>query len=304
MISKLFALPWLFALLVSPAAATPAAAATPPAHPQTLFFDATFTDAQTAGPGPAHVGHRQIATGGLRDANRRRAGTFSFTCTWTKVDRAGASESCVASASTADGRLDAAGPSQSNRITHTWRLTGGTGRYRDAFGTVRVRDLGEREALVSVAVITPDHVRLHAGKVARPTANDAFIARANDLCARAAAQLAGLPPFPFTDFDPVHPDASMLPAVGAFFTGPGDPRPILGALGTGLRELGRPAGDRRVWRIALRAREQELAVMDEQDRAALAGDVAAFVHSVHHSTANFRQIAITATVFGATRCIL
>jgi len=69
----------------------------------------------------------------------------------------------------------------------------------------------------------------------------------------------------------------MLPAVGAFFTGPGGPRPILRALDAGLPELGTPARDGEVWRVALRPRGQELAVIDEQDRPALAGDVAAFV---------------------------
>jgi len=43
--------------------------------------------------------------------------------------------------------------------------------------------------------------------------------------------------------------------------------------------------------------------MDTQDRAALAGDVRSFVNSVHASAANFRAIAITATVFGVTRCV-
>ncbi|HTP23395.1 MAG TPA: hypothetical protein VMJ65_27570 [Solirubrobacteraceae bacterium] len=298
------ALLWPIALLPWLVATTPIAGAAPAPHSQTLFFDAVFTRARTAGPGVTHVGHRQIVTGVLRDASGRRAGTFSFTCTWTKVERGRASESCVASASTPDGRLDATGPSRSNSVTHTWRLTGGTGLYRDASGTVSVRDLGEREALLSLAVITSDNTSLHTGKVARPPANDAFIARANGLCERAAAELASLPPFPFEDFDPLHPDVSTLPAVGAFFTGAGDPRPTFGALDAGLRELGPPAGERAVWRQALRAHARELAVINEQDRAALAGDVAAFVQSVHHTVATFRQIAITATVFGATHCIL
>lgn len=299
-----FALLWPVALLPWLVATTPIAAAAPAPHVQTLFFDAVFTHAQTAGPGVTHVGHRQIVTGVLRDASDRRAGTFAFTCTWTKVERGRASESCVASALTADGRLDAAGPSQSNSFTHKWRLEGGTGLYRDASGTVSVRDLGEREALLSVAVITPDYVDLHAGKLVRPSANDGFIAEANSLCRRAAAQLATLPPFPFATFDPLHPDPSVLPEVGAFFTGPGDPRPILAALNSGLRGLGEPARNGTVWRALLGARDQELRVIDEQNRAALAADVPMFVRSVHDSVANFRQIAITATAFGATRCIL
>lgn len=304
MTRSFFALLWLVALLPWLVATTPIAGAAPAPHVQTLFFDAVFTHVKTAGPGVTHVGHRQIVTGVLRDASGRRAGTFSFTCTWTKVERARASESCVASASTADGRLDAAGPSTSISITHTWRLAGGTGLYRDASGTVGVRDLGEREALLSVAVITPDHVDLHAGKVVHPSANDGFIAEANSLCRRAAAQLATLPPFPFANFDPLHPDPSVLSDVGAFFTGPGDPRPILAALNSGLRGLGEPGRNGTVWLALLGARDQELRVIDEQDRAAITGDAPAFVQSVRHTVANFRQIAITATVFGATRCIL
>ena len=54
----------------------------------------------------------------------------------------------------------------------------------------------------------------------------------------------------------------------------------------------------------LHARGAELAVINEQDRAALAGDAPAFVHSVRDSSSAFRQIAITATVFGTTRCVL
>jgi hypothetical protein len=43
-------------------------------------------------------------------------------------------------------------------------------------------------------------------------------------------------------------------------------------------------------------------VIDRQDRAALAGDVPAFVRSVHASAANFRDIVLAATAFGATGC--
>jgi hypothetical protein len=290
-------LPWFVA-------ATPIAGGAPAPHVQTLFFDAGFTHSRTAGPDVKHVGHRQIVTGILRNARGIRAGNFDVTCTWTKVERGRASERCVASAVTADGQLDAAGPSQSNSITHQWGLTGGTGRYRGASGTLSVRDLGEREALVSGAVTTQDHVGLHAGKVVRPAANDRFIAQANGLCRRAMAELATLPPFPFADFDPLHPDASVLPALGAFFTGPGDPRPALGTLNAGLRALGEPPADRGLWGSVLKARSRELVIIDAQDRAALAGDVRSFVRTVQEIAADFRDIAIATTVFGATGCAL
>lgn len=303
MIRKVFALLCPLGLLASLVAATPAAAM-PAAHPQTVFFDAIFTHAQTAGPGPAHVGHRQIVSGILRDAGGRRIGSFSFTCAWTRVEPSGAHERCTASAVTSDGQLDAAGPSQSASSTHAWRLTAGTGLYRAASGTVSIRDLGEREALLSASITTIDHARLHAGKVNRPAANQGFIARANALCARASDGLASLPSFPFPTFDPLHPAPSLLPAVGAFFTGAGDPRPIFRRLDTALRGLGEPVRERALWRAAMTARDRELAVIGEQDEAALAADVRSFVASVRDDAAAFRRVALTATIFGIGRCVI
>jgi hypothetical protein len=271
---------------------------------QTLVLDAVFDDMRAAGPGPSHVGHQQIASGSLDGADGRRVGSFSFTCTWTMVGPGGARERCRASALTADGELDAAGPAASDSVTHTWSVTGGTGAYRGAAGTVLVRDLGDRESLITATLTTHGHVALRAGRVNRPRADETFTARANGLCQAAAERLAMLPPFPLVHFDPLHPDPSSLPAVGAFFTGPGDPRPILRALITELHGLGEPAAGRDTWRSVLAARRHVLAVMAEQDRAALGGDVHAFVRSVEASAASFRQVAISAMVFGVTRCVL
>jgi hypothetical protein len=200
--------------------------------------------------------------------------------------------------------MDAAGPSESDSLTQAWRITGGTGAYRAASGSIFVRDLREREALITATVRTHGHVVLRAGRENRPRADDAFTAGANRLCRSAAAKLATLPPFPLPNFDPLHPDPASLPAVGAFFTGPGDPRPVLSALDSQLEGLGHPVAGRAGWRSVLAAREGELTVIAEQDRAALAGNLPAFVRSVHASAANFRQVAITATVFGVTDCVL
>ena len=97
MIRKLTALVWAIALLLPMSIDAASATAASARHVQALFFDATFTSARTTGPGPSHVGHRQIASGTLRDASGRRQGTFSFTCTWTSVESAGATERCRAS---------------------------------------------------------------------------------------------------------------------------------------------------------------------------------------------------------------
>jgi hypothetical protein len=90
MIRKLTALVWALALLLPMSIDAESATAASARHVQALFFDAIFTSARTGGPGPSHVGHRQIASGILRDASGRRQGNFSFTCTWTSVEPAGA----------------------------------------------------------------------------------------------------------------------------------------------------------------------------------------------------------------------
>jgi hypothetical protein len=86
--------------------------------------------------------------------------------------------------------------------------------------------------------------------------------------------------------------------VGAFFTGPGDPRPTLRRPEAGLRALAGPV------RRLLAARVVDLALRDRHDAAALRDDAPAFVRTVRASPGVFRRVAIAATVLGAPRCVL
>lgn len=287
-----------FAAMVSTAAASSA-------RPRTVLFDATFTAGRTAGPDADHVGHRQVASGALRDSTGLAVGRFAFTCVWTRILAGGdALERCSGSGRTADGRLKVVGPAHEREAVHNWTLTGQSGAYRGAHGTALVRDISDRESLITVTVTPRAETVLRVAVVVRPAANATLIAHADQICTRASRQLAALPPFPFSNFDPLQPDPGLLPQVGAFFTGSGDPRPILQILNTRLRALGKPPARRGWWAWMLHARGAELAVINEQDRAALASDAPAFVQTVRDSTNAFRQVAITATVFGATRCVL
>ena len=290
------------AVAIALALSATAAAASPK---QTLFFDAVFTKLASKGPGVDAVGHQQIASGTLRDARGHTVGSFGFTCRWVKILTNGdARERCTGHGKTGDGRLDVSGPSLRDAATHTWSVTGGTGAYRAARGTVVVRDLGTKETLVSILLTPRRGVTLHSGVVANPGANATFRKRANARCRDASSALHALPPFPFDDFDPLHPDPSMLPDVGRFFTGPGDPRPTLRALGDQLAALGRPPAQRTEWARLLAARAKELEVIQRQDDAALAADVPAFVASVNDASANFRAIAISATLARVSDCVL
>jgi hypothetical protein len=140
--------------------------------------------------------------------------------------------------------------------------------------------------------------------IARPAANSGFRRQADTLCAGAAHRLDALPAFPFSTFDPLRPDPKLLPKVGRFFTGPHDSRPILRKLNDDLGALGPPPEERSLWARFIAARKAYLADQQAQDRAALAGDIDAFIKSIHDGTGDARRGAIAATVFGATGCVL
>jgi hypothetical protein len=282
-----------------------AAAQGSPSAETTLFFDAVATHATTAGGPPTTVGHKQIGSGILYDAAGRSVGRFSFTCVWVEtLPNGDARERCSGWSSTADGRLNVAGPSRRSDATHTWAISSGAGRYRGASGAVVVRDLGPTETLVTVTITPRAGATLSTGVLMVARSNGRFRDRANAVCAAANRRLAALPRFPFSNFDPLHPDPKLLPKVGRFFTGPHDPRPILRALATDLRALGQPPADRAGWARVLAARAAALDINSEQDKAALAANVSAFIKSVHDVDTASRQVAITATIFGVPACIL
>ena len=292
-------------LATASALVTPSPAAANSPTREELVFESTVTKNTTAGPDASHVGHEQIVSGIARDAAGRRVGRFAFTCRWIQILAGGdARERCAGSGKTAEGKLYLAGLTRRFSPTDTFAITRGTGAYRGAHGTFVSRDLGYPEGLAIITITPRPGVFLRVGMVPRPPANTRFIARANHLCTSASRQLAALPPFPFPDFDPLHPDPTLLPQVGAFFTGPGDTRPTLRTLNARLRELGRPPVERRAWKRTLDARVAALAVINRSDRAALAADVPGFVNSVNDNRAAFRRMATTTAVFGTTQCIL
>lgn len=272
-------------------------------HRQTLFFDAVFEHVRTAGPQANKVGHRQIASGTLRDADGRRVGQFAFECRWLEsLPNDDARERCSGWGKTLEGRLSFGGPARASDAVHSWSIHGTEGRYQGAHGTLLPRDLGDTESLV-LATITPRAgTALRVGVVARPPANIAFVRRANAMCAEATAKIAKLPPFPYRNFDPLHPDRPTLQKVGQFFSGPGNPRPTLRAVQRRLAGLGLPGASRQSWIRIRDTLAAKVAVFDDQVNAALAGDVNGWVRATRSAIAEQRTLLIADDVFGSDKC--
>jgi hypothetical protein len=74
--------------------------------------------------------------------------------------------------------------------------------------------------------------------------------------------------------------------------------------GSQLAALGKPPAQRTERARLLAARAKELVIIQRQDDAALAADAPAFVASVNDASADFRAIAISATLVRVTDCVL
>jgi hypothetical protein len=278
---------------------------------QTLVFDAegrgSFVDQPPTGPSP---GDTEFLTARLRDAAGRIVGTTRSTCVFTKVIPNDVLEHCTASGKTSEGTLSFAGVGHLESMNPPWQLTGGTGAYKGVHGRLvfeadipldpNVPVAAGRLFSVAVFTLTANH-RLHVGVVPRPAANVTFIRRADAACRATEAKAASLPAFPFSTFDPFHPDTQLLPQVGRFFDQPARRR-LPRALLAKLQQPGQPPASSRAWRNVLTARRVALAMETRQIKAALADDAPAFVRTVYQQARNYNQLVFTSALFGVQAC--
>jgi hypothetical protein len=110
-----------------------------------------------------------------------------------------------------------------------------------------------------------------------------------------------LPGFPFSTFDPFHPDPQLLPQVGRFFDQPARRRLPRALLAT-LQKLGSPPADSRAWDDVLKARQGALAMETRQIKAALADDAPAFVRTLYQQARDTNELVFTSAVFGVQSC--
>jgi hypothetical protein len=123
----------------------------------------------------------------------------------------------------------------------------------------------------------------------------AFIARANAVCARAnVATEKAQGKFPYSNFDPLHPDPKLLPKLGAFLA---SSQAIAARVPGELQALGDPQRNVALWHQMLALLRQSRTIAHQQVAAAQASNPPAFVatmHAIEPVAMNLRRLAITA----------
>jgi hypothetical protein len=106
----------------------------------------------------------------------------------------------------------------------------------------------------------------------------AFVARADTVCARAKTRVDAHGPFPYANFDPLHPDVKLLAKIGAFFA---QVQSTSDRVPAELRQLGSPAKAQTLWNKLLALAQEDRAIADRQISAAKASDATGFVATVN-----------------------
>jgi hypothetical protein len=299
---------------VSAAIAPPIGASTRPSANQTIVLDASFNqtvvDQPPAGPSVGDIEHDD---GQVRDAAGHLLGAVHVRCVLTKMLAGGnAVERCSGTASTTDGTIRIGGVGHLIPPNPTWQVTGLSGRYAGLHGRLSYEmDIPRGETppglipagpFDSVDVVEfPTTRHLRAGGVPRPAANSAFVSRAISMCKAAQFASSQLPPFPFSNFDPLHPDATLLPQVGHFFDQP-KRRRLAQDLLNRLAGLGAAPAQPAEWARVLRARRAQIADESAQVHAALADNTAAFIRAVMQSGPAYNELVLASAVFGVQAC--
>lgn len=159
--------------------------------------------------------------------------------------------------------------------------TPATGSYRSA-------------ALVLMAAIALSAAACGSSKHPA-TAGSSFVSAANAICAKAVAKHDGHP-FPVPDFNPLHPRARDLPAVGRYLAQYGD----ASATAARLDALSAPAGHHADWEKLRVLIDQAAANAQRQIAAAEKSDVTGFKQTVTIARSLGKQISQAGPRLGFT----
>ena len=133
----------------------------------------------------------------------------------------------------------------------------------------------------------------------KPAITPAFIAKVNAYCSAVESHFnMVLGQFPFSNFDPLHPDLKTLRLVGKHFE---EALPLRKAIPNQLKALGKPqAGESQWGELESLAVESDNIAMT-QIRVALAGNAKGFVDTVNQTTSVHNKLVKSAEEDGFTK---
>jgi uncharacterized lipoprotein len=151
---------------------------------------------------------------------------------------------------------------------------------------------------------TPIHPAVSIASPTNATALEpAFAARINAVCARAKARLDARGPFPYQNFDALHPDVKLLPKIGAFFA---QRQSVADRVPVELRQLGAPHKAQSLWSQMLVLAKQDRVIAVRQITAAKASDTTGFVATVnalHTTNMQLGKLAIESGLPVSSPCL-
>jgi hypothetical protein len=120
-------------------------------------------------------------------------------------------------------------------------------------------------------------------------------------CSQAKKELSSNPPFPYPTFNPFHPDASKLPAIGRFFEK--NSLPAFEKIAADVKKVKPTAAEKKHFEAFVRQIDQQVPDLSRQIAAAKSSDVSGFIVTVRQIGASVSKLRAAQASLGVPACI-
>ena len=119
-------------------------------------------------------------------------------------------------------------------------------------------------------------------------------------CSQAKKELSSNPPFPYPTFNPFHPDASKLPAIGRFFEK--NSLPAFEKIAADVKKVKPTAAEKQHFEAFVRQLDLQVPDLKRQVAAAKSSDVSGFIATVKQLGASVSQLRAAQAALGVPAC--
>ena len=119
-------------------------------------------------------------------------------------------------------------------------------------------------------------------------------------CSQAKKELSSNPPFPYPTFNPFHPDASKLPAIGRFFEK--NSLPAFEKIAADVKKVKPTAAEKQQFEAFVRQLDLQVPDLKRQIAAAKSSDVSGFIATVKQLGASVSKLRAAQAALGVPAC--